>query len=401
MGTPLHIALRYLFAKKKHNVINIISIISAAGIAIGSMALILILSVYNGFDNSIREIYESYKADFTITPSTGKTLKITPSELTAISGIKGVAHVAPIISDNVFVEYNGKEAIATVIGIDSSYLEFNPIATHLIEGTPTLHKGETKYALIGEDLARGLELRVRFLNSLKLYYPKREGEFSVTNPSAAINAKKVFPSAILHNTAGNQITNAIYVDTSVAGELLGQKENEYSSLEIYIRDKANGEEIGRCLNELLPDKIVKDKLQQNSTLYKMMKAEKFAVYLILFFVIAIISINIFSCLSMLVTDKKDDIETFMSMGATKEMITRIFHLHGFLISATGCCLGTAIGLTVAILQKELGFISIPGNYIVSAYPVEIQLADIAITVAGVCIIGFLISYLPAKKIFKK
>ncbi len=400
MGTPFHIALRYLFAKKKHNVINIISIISAAGIAIGSMALILILSVYNGFDNSIREIYEGFKADFTITPETGKKVEASPQTLELISAMEGVAYVCPIISENVYVRYGEKESIATFIGTDTAYFKWNRIADNLIEGTPTLNKGEIKQSLIGEDLARKLEARVRFLTPLEVYYHKTDEEFSIANPLASINSTKLFPSAILRD-AGYEIENAIYADAVTVRELTGKQENEHSYIEIYISSGADGGKIRENIQKILPNSIIKDKQQQNSTLYRMMKAEKFAVYLILFFVTAIISINIFSCLSMMITDKEDDMATLLSMGATKGMIQRIFHLHGFLICATGCFTGTIVGLIAALLQKEYGLISLPGNYIVSAYPVDIQFADVLITIIGVCVTGYLISWFPSGKIFKK
>ena len=400
MGTPLHIALRYLFAKKKHNVINIISIISAAGIAIGSMALILILSVYNGFDNSIREIYESYKADFTIAPPTGKTIEATPQILNAISAIEGIAYVYPVMSENVFVRYGENQSIANIIGIDSTYLQHNRIGENIVDGSPKLSTGQIQHALIGGDLALKLQLRVRFLTPLEIHYPKKEGEFSISNPLASINTVKAFPSAIFRSSETGT-PNTIYISASTARELTGEGENRCSYIEIFLEKGADTETIRKTLQDILPYGIIKDKQQQNSTLYKMMKAEKFAVYLILFFVIAIISINIFSCLSMLIADKQEDIATLLGMGATKETVSKIFHLHGFLISATGCFVGTAIGLIAATLQKMYGFISLPGNYIISEYPVEIQFADVAITIVGVCLMGFIISYIPSKKIFKK
>ena len=399
MGTPLHIALRYLFAKKKHNVINIISIISAAGIAIGSMALILILSVYNGFDNSIREIYESYKADFTITPPTGRTLEATPQVLNSISATEGIAYASPIVSENVFVKYGENQAIANMVGIDSTWLQYNHIGENIVEGSLKLVTGEIQHALIGGDLALKLQLRVRFITPLEIHYPKKEGEFSISNPLASINTVKTFPSAIFRSSETGT-PNTIYVSAETARELTGQEENGCSYIEIFLEEGADMETIRKTLQNIIPNGIIKDKQQQNSTLYKMMKAEKFAVYLILFFVIAIISINIFSCLSMLMTDKQEDIATLLSMGATKETVSKIFQLHGFLISATGCFVGTTIGLIAAALQKIFGFISLPGNYIVSEYPVEIQFADVAITIVGVCLMGFLISYIPSKKFFK-
>lgn len=403
MGTPLHIALRYLFAKKSHNVINIISIISAAGIAIGSLSLILILSVYNGFDNSIKQIYESYKADFVVSPIKGKTFAVTPPNLALISEIGSVATASPVLEENVFVRYGNRESIATIRGIGQGYVNHTHIIGNIVEGKPETSIGEVQYALLGEQLARQLGLRVRFLTPLEIYFPKKEGSISITNPMESLSTATFYPSAILRMD-GEDTDNILYAGIGAVKELTGTKDNEYTSLEIYL-EKGTGpteaDNISSTLKQIFPQCQVKGKDEQNATLYKMMKAEKFAVYLILFFVIAIISINIFSSLSMLITDKREDIQTFLSMGATNALISKIFHLHGFLICFTGCIIGVAAGLVLAVIQQQTGIISIPGNYIVTSYPVSIQAADIIITLGGVSAIGYMVSRLPIEKFLKK
>ena len=408
MGTQLHIALRYLFAKKSHNVINIISIISAAGIAIGSMALILILSVYNGFDNSVRKIYESYKADFVITPTTGKTFTVTPDNLARIENIRGIASISPILEENVFIKYSDKEAIATIRGVEEEYLQHNHIQENILEGETKTAHGEIRYAILSQQLARSLGLRVRFLTPLELYFPKKENAVSITNPLASLNTATFYPSSVIR-ADGETAGNILYAEMEAVKALTGAAENKYTHLEIYLQEhggnslkslKKENRHIMESMQQIFPECSVKDKTAQNATLYKMMKAEKFAVYLILFFVIGIISINIFSSLSMLITDKTEDIATFLSLGATKELVQKVFHLHGFLISFTGCLIGTAAGLILAYIQQQTGIISMPGNYIITAYPVDIQIADVAITVLGVSAIGFAVSRMPVKKFFK-
>ncbi len=399
MRTPLHIALRYLFAKKSHNVINIISAISAAGIAIGSMALVLILSVYNGFDNSIKNIYEGYKADFLITPTIGKTFEVTPDQISSIKRLEGVVQASPVIEEDVFIKYNNREEIATIRGIDTLYLNHNHIKGNIIEGTAGLALGEIEYAIVGKQLARTLGLRVRFISPLELYFPKSDSNISIINPLNSLNTLVLYPKGIV-KTDGEINSNIIYARDNTVKRLIQAGDNEFSYLEIYTLVHKNNKKLREELQQIFPQCSIKDKEQQNATLYRMMKAEKFAVYLILFFVIAIISINIFSSLSMLVTDKREDIETFLSLGATKELIEKIFQLHGFLISLLGCIIGTAMGIALALIQKTTGIISIPGNYLITAYPVDIQLTDIVITFLGVCGVGYIISHLPLKKIFK-
>lgn len=399
MGNALHIALRYLFAKKSHNVINIISIISAAGIAIGSMALVLILSVYNGFDNSIKEIYEGYKADYVIEPVQGKTFAPAPHAMEELGKIPGIESINPVVEEKVFLKYGTRETIATLRGTGEEFLQWSYIRDNIIEGEPAYSKGEIREAVISQSLAYNLGLRVRFTTPLELYFPRKDAQISITNPLESINTATLYPSAIIRTDA-ESTENILYTDAAAVRELAGIPEGECSMLEINLSRNIIPDNLKK-MQSLFPDCTIKDKAQQNATLYKMMKAEKFAVYLILFFVIAIISVNIFSCLSMLITDKREDIETFLSMGATRELAEKIFHLHGFLISLLGCLTGTGVGLAAAYLQKTLGIITVPGNYLISAYPVDIRATDILIIFAGVSAIGYAISWLPVKKFFKK
>lgn len=398
MGNALHIALRYLFAKKSHNVINIISIISAAGIAIGSMALVLILSVYNGFDNSIKEIYEGYKADYIIEPVRGKTFTVTSGQLEELQEVQQIKDINLILEEKVFLKYGARETIATIRGTDEGFLQGSYFLENAIEGEPAYRKGEISQAVISQPLAYTLGLRVRFLAPLELYFPRKDARVSITNPLESINTATLYPSAIIRTDAENA-ENLLYTDAQTVRELAGISPGECSMLEINTNGYLLPDNFKR-MQSLFPECTIKDKAQQNATLYRMMKAEKFAVYLILFFVIAIISVNIFSCLSMLITDKREDIETFLSMGATKELAEKIFHLHGFLISLLGCIIGICVGLAAAYLQKVYGIITVPGNYLISAYPVDIRAADIFIIFAGVSAIGYAISWLPVKKFFK-
>ena len=400
MRTPLHIALRYLFAKKSHNVINIISIISAAGIAIGSMALILILSVYNGFDNSIKQIYESYKADFVITPITGKLLTFTPDNITQITDIEGIVSYEPVLEEHVFLKYGNREAIATIRGVQESYLNRNHIHNNLVEGDAKIRHGEIQHAIIGQQLARNLGLRVRFITPMELYFPNKEANISITNPMESLNSQTLYPSAVV-KTDGEELQELLYAGVDAVRELTGNNTDEYTSIEVYTGaiSAKQAAEIQERLQKVFPQCNVKNKEEQNATLYRMMKAEKFAVYLILFFVIAIISVNIFSSLSMLITDKREDIETFLSLGAPQDLVQKIFHLHGALISVLGCTIGIAVGTVLALVQQYTGIISLPGNYLLSAYPVDIQVMDIIITFVGVSGSGFLISRIPLRKVF--
>lgn len=435
MNLPFYIAKRYLFAKKSHNVINIISLISAVGIGIGSMALIVILSVYNGFDTLIKNFYQEYQPNFIITPATGKSFCLSTLQYNQIKGIDGVASVQPIIEENVFLQYGNNQAVAFIKGVDSSYGRISGIEANIKEGAFSTYIGYTPHAIIGRDLAATLRLRVRFLDAIELYFPDRKATIFPLNPAAALNEQTLYPSGII---ALNQEfdSKGLFVPIEVARELTEYSANEITSLEIYLErnnpkagtpamqhpkaDKIE-KEIRRIINpeynsaqnsdsknetingdnpnlQRESNLTLKNKYQQNETLYKMMRAEKFAVYLILFFIIVIVSVNIFGSLSMLILDKKEDLQTYMSMGATKELIDKIFIIQGWLISIIGSATGIILGLVLCVLQKSTGIISLPGNYIVSSYPVEIQLTDVIITFGGVALIGYIIALLPVKVI---
>lgn len=402
MRLPLFIAFRYLFAKKSHNVINIISIISAIGIGIGSMALIVILSVYNGFDNLIKDLYKSYEADFVVTPARGKTFEADTLFFQKLGGIKGIRAVCPIVEENVFIKYGDNQSIATIKGIDAAYEKVSSISKNIVEGEFQSMEGEIPTAVVGQKLAQDLMLRVRFLTPIELYFPDREREISLINPMESLRKEVLFPGGIIR-LEQNFDKNHIFAPLETVRNLIGYYKEEATSAEIYLDSlsagtagryqtfyKTTGESIAGALGD---GYIVKDRFRQNETIYKMMKAEKFTVYLIMFFVIIIISINIFSSLTILILDKKEDIATFASMGAGTQFINRIFVLQGWLISALGSVIGIITGLILCLVQLHTGVIQIPGSFIVNAYPVSIQIPDIFITLAGVNLIGYLIARL--------
>lgn len=425
MNLPFFIAKRYLFAKKSHNVINIISLISAAGIGIGSMALIVILSVYNGFDTLVKSFYQEYQPHFIITPQQGKSFHLNTAGIDAIRAISGIESLQPIVEEDVFVQYGNNQSIAFIKGVDSSYGRVSGVQGSIKEGEFKTFVGQTPHAIVGRELAASLRLRVRFLDALELYFPSRSSAVSLLNPQGSLNSETLFPSGII---ALNQEfdSRGIFIPASAARELLEYSEDEVTSLEIYLNGagEANSTNIEKQLHQILDNGIsgqptrydssspqttaatdkscakffIKNKYQQNETLYKMMRAEKFTVYMILFFVVIIVSVNIFGSLSMLIIDKKKDLQSYSSMGAHPELIKKIFVMQGWLISLIGAAIGIAAGIALCILQQQTGLISLPGNYIVSSYPVEIHIIDIIITFSGVALIGYIIALLPSKMI---
>ena len=397
------IAKRYLFAKKSHNVINIISAISAIGMAIGTTALIIILSVYNGFDSLVRSMMSSVEPDLMITPSSGKVFVPEGEVYDWIYDQPTVKNMCGVLQEQVFISYDGQQGIAKAKGVDSIYEEETPLRDHMYDGEFSLHRGDIPLASVGTGLAHSMGINPRFLSPIEIYFPSRTRRISMTNPLSSIEAIKVWPSSIF--SISNDIDAELMIlPISQMRELL-EYDDEVSAVEIRLTEEADGEELKRLQKEigerLGPDFKVKDRFQQNESLYKMMKYEKAAIFMILIFVIIIIAFNIFGSLSMLIIEKRGDIETLRSLGAQDSLIRRIFVLEGWMISLTGLAAGLVLGTGFALLQQQFGFIKMPGHFIVQAYPVILSWTDIIITIVGVATIGYLIALLPVASFYRK
>ncbi len=397
------IAKRYLFAKKSHNVINIISAISAIGMAIGTAALIIILSVYNGFDSLIKSMMGNVEPDLMITPATGKVFVPEGETYDWIYDQPTVKNMCSILQEQVFISYDGQQGIAKAKGVDFIYEEESPIRDHIVDGEFKLHRGDIPLAAVGSGLAYEMGINPRFLAGIEIYFPARTRKISMANPLSSIEYVKVWPSGVF------SINSEVDADLMILPieqmrELL-EYENEVSAVEIRLTDDAGPDELKRLQKEISsslgPEFRVRDRFQQNESLYKMMKYEKAAIYMILVFVIIIIAFNIFGSLSMLIIEKRPDIETLRSLGAQDSLIRRIFVLEGWMISLVGLAAGLVIGIGFSLLQQHFGFIKMPGSFLVQAYPIIISWSDILLTAIAVAAIGYLIALLPVASFYRK
>ena len=394
------IAGRYLIAKKSHNVINIISAISAIGMAIGTAALIIILSVYNGFDSLIRSMMSNVEPDLMITPATGKTFIPKGDTYDWIYEEPSVKSMCCVLEEQVFINYDGKQGLAKAKGVDWIYEEETPIREHVREGKFQLHKGEIPMAAVGSGLAYEMGIRPHFLSPIEVYFPSRTRRISMANPAASIESINVWPSCTF--SVNNDIDRDLMIlPIEKMRELLEYTE-EVSAVEIRLTDGISQGETDRLQEEIAsrlgPDFRVKNRFQQNESLYKMMKYEKMAIYMILIFIIIIIAFNILSSLTMLIIEKKDDIMTLRSMGASEKLIRRIFILEGWMISLSGLVAGIMAGVSLSLIQQHFGLIKMPGHFIVQAYPVILSFSDIILTALGVAAIGYLIALIPAARL---
>ena len=399
MHLPLFIARRYLFAKKSHNVINIISAISAVGMAIGTAALIIILSIYNGFDELVKSTLSNVEPDILITPAKGKVFIPNGETFDRIRQNPLIGEYDLILQENVFVDYDGHQGIAKAKGVDSAFEAESPLAEHITNGEFSLHKGQLPQMVVGAGLAYKMGMNPAFLASAELYFPIRDRNFSLANPAASIETVRMRPSGIF--SVNQQIDNdLIILPIEQMRKLLGYEE-EVSGVELRLVEGSTAKDLRSAIKdiqkELGPGFKVLDRFRQNTSLYKMMRYEKAAIFLILIFVIIIIALNIFGSITMLIIEKKDDIETYRSLGATDKMLRRTFTLEGWLISLLGLAAGLVVGIGFSLAQQHFGFIKMPGSFLVNAYPVILQWQDVLATIAGVALIGYIIALLPVRR----
>ena len=395
MKPDFYIARRYLAARKSLGVIHVISTISAVGMAIGTAALILILSIYNGFDRIIGDSLSDLDPDVLVTPVRGKYFIPEGPAFDALRNDARIVQICSVLEEEVFLSYGGRQGLARAKGVDAVYERESRLAGHVVDGAFTLHAGDLPQAAVGAALARDMGIHPRFTERLTLYYPRRGARIPLAGPAAALGIVKVSPSCLISVNATVD-EDLVVLPIGEMRALLGL-ENEVGGIELRLGGRADRRML-RELQELLgPDFLVRDRYRQHPAIYKMMRYEKLSIYLILLFVVIIIATNIFGSLSMLVIAKREDMRTLRAMGAPDALVRRIFVWEGGLVSLVGLVAGLVFGVGLALLQQHFGIIKMPGGFFLQAYPVVLQAADIFWTATGVAAIGFLISLLAAPR----
>lgn len=396
MNLPLHIARRYLFAKKSHNAINIISIISMVGVAIGTMALIVVLSVFNGFDILVKNLFNSFDPDIKIEAASGKVFSTDTLDMDGLKKIEGLETISYVLEENALLRYDDKQHIATIKGVDSNYVNVTGIDTMLIQGDFTLHGKSFANAVVGQGVAYYLGLGINFVTSLQVYVPRRQGRVSL-NPSTAFRRNYAFPTGIF---AIEQEVDSRFVLLPIdfVQDLL-QYTNEVSALEIAVAKDKDIEEIQEQIRSLFGNNVVvKNRYQQKELFYKIMQAEKWAIFFILSFILMVASFNIIGSLTMLIIEKKNDIETLRNMGLTIAGLRRVFLFQGWMIAGIGALAGLFLGFIIAWAQQQFGIIQLQGSgsFVISQYPVDLKAMDFVWVFVTVVVIGLVTSWYPVR-----
>lgn len=401
MNFPYYIAKRYLFAKKSHNVINIISIISLFGVATGVTALVIVLSVFNGFDTLIKKMYSTFDAEIEVRLVEGKTFSTNLPEIDSLRKLKGVAVFVEVMEENAVFRCRDKQHIGMIKGVSKNYSDLTGVDSMIIDGDFQLWRGSQPLAIMGQGVAYYLNANLSQFDPLTIYVPKR-GKINTLSPESNLTSKGIMPSGVF---AIEQEFDSKYVILPIEfARTLLDYTDEVTSIELKGKEGITIEDLQERVKETMGSRYkVLNRYQQNEVLYRTMKSEKLAIGLILSLILVIASFNIIGSLSMLIIDKRSDVETLRSMGADNELIQKIFMAEGMLISMGGTIIGTLLGLIICWLQITFGLVKLQGsgNFIVDAYPVDIQMLDISLVLIIVIVLGYLAARFPVRIITKR
>lgn len=407
MSLSFYIARRYLFSKKSHQVINIISGVAIAGVTLATIAMVCTLSVFNGFKEMVAQQFTLFDPDIKITATAGKGFKIDSTQHTAIAQLKNVEVVTLAVEDKAMVQYEGRQIMINLKGVEDNFAKLTDIESAM-RGSSNflLHDDINNYALPGIGLISNLNCGLYHVKPLEVYAPRRNGRVSMSNPASN------FRTGRLHSSGSTFIVNQpIYDDnyllTSIefARKIFGRNTDEATSIEIKTSKTANPADVKAEIKKILgEDYLIEDRYEQQKDIFKVMNIEKFISYIFLSFILLIACFNIIGSLSMLIIEKRNNMETLRAMGATDKTISEIFLFEGSMISMIGAVGGTIIGILVCLLQQEYGIIGLGGaadGFIVDSYPMKMELQDIAIVFATVFLVGITAVWLPVKILTKR
>ena len=406
MNFPFFIARRYLFSKKSTHAINIISGISVIGVAVATMALVVTLSVFNGFHDLVATFFTSFDPQLKVSPVEGKSVAADDPILTQIRQLPQVEVATECVEDQALAVYNGRQAMVMVKGVDDNFNQLTHINKILIgDGDFCLHAADMDYGILGIRLAELLSTGFSFDYPLQIYAPRREGQFDLTDPSDAFEMEHLYSPGVLFNVKQAKYDKN-YIITSIAfARRIFDQQGMLSSLELRLKPGSNFEAVKSEIKKYCGDRfVVRDRFEQQDDTFKIMKIEKLIAYIFLTFILMVACFNIIGSLSMLIIDKKEDVVTLRNLGASDKQIVRVFLFEGRLISAIGAVLGIVIGLLLCWAQQRFGLVGLgssSGSFVINAYPVSVHPEDIILIFITVLVVGFLSVWYPVRYFAKR
>jgi len=405
LGLAWKIARRYFAAKRSHHLINIISKISVAGVCVGTMGLIIVLSVFNGFGNLVLSMYDSFDPDIVITPAKGKFFIPEDAQIEKIKALSFVSVTTYTLEENVLLRYNERQFIATMKGVSESYFKSSDLQSKIIDGSPILRHADLNFMIPGAGIAYSLGLKLNDpVSRINVYLPKKgiDPSSALLNPDDAFSQRTIAASAVFSVQQDFDNKFAI-VPIDFIREMMGE-EKKISSVEIKLKKGVDQQEAAQQIQQVTGANFkVKDRYQQHDFLYKILKSEKAGVYLILCFILLIATFNVFGSLTMLIIDKKKDILSLINMGASVSFIKKVFFIEGLLISVFGAGIGMLIGGGVCYLQQRFEIIKLGDaeNFVTNSYPVAMQLNDFLLVTTIVLTIGGIAAFITSRLIVKR
>jgi ABC-type lipoprotein release transport system permease subunit len=403
VNVSLFIARRYLFAKKSHNIINIISIVSLAGVAISTAVLFIVLSIFNGLRNFVEQSFNAFSADIEITPVYGKIISENTIDLQRIISLDGVEYISEVLSDVAVFVHEDRQYIAKIKGVYPDYVRMNRLDTIIYRGEFLLENSGFPFAVLGIAVASHLNCPPSEIisNTLKIYYPDRTKKQKAVVSLDALRSQAITPAGIFYSHTEYD-KEVVFVPLSFARRLLGY-ESGYTSLEIRCNSSAKVEAVQAEIMKITGEKFyVKNSYQQEEMLFKVMQSEKWITYAILSFILLIASFNMVGMIAILILEKKLSAGILYSMGANIGLVRRIFIYEGMLISIFGVVIGLFIGAVFCVLQIQFGFITFgEGDYLLSTYPVAMQWKDMLLVPLIVLVITLPSAFLLTRKIYPK
>lgn len=399
MNLPFYIAKRYLFSKKSHNAINVISAVSVCGVALATLALVCTLSVFNGFHDLISSFFTHFDPDLKVEVIKGKVFTPSPATIEAIRATEGVEVVSLTLEDNAMAKYKENQTMVTIKGVDDNFQALTHIE-EILHGNPEfkLYDEVVDYGIMGHSLMYILGTGIQPYSPIEIYAPRKGGKVNLANPMANFHRAPLYsPGTVFDVNDSRYATSYIIASIDYARKLFGYT-SEISAIEVRLADGADVSRAKQSLQAIMGDAFtVKDRYEQQEATFKVIEIEKFVTYLFLCFILMVACFNIISSVSMLILDKRDNAATLRSLGATDGMVSRIFIYEGNLIALFGALVGLVLGIILCLLQQQFGFIGLgDGQFVVNAYPVRVQFTDVILVLVSVLLVSALSVWLPIR-----
>ena len=408
MNFPFYIARRYLFSKKSHHAINVISGVSVCGVALATLALVCTLSVFNGFQDLVSMMFTAFDPEIKITAANGKVFDSQHEQIQLLRELPEIEVFSESLEDNAMVQYKGRQAMVVIKGIEENFNQLTAIDSILYgRGEWILQDEVVDYAVPGIELVSVLGTGIRFLDPLEVYAPKRGAKINVANPSTSFESSYLHSSGLVF-AVNQQKYDASYVLTSLSfARELFQYETEVSSIELKLAAEADVKKVKNKIQRMLgTDFLVQDRYEQQADTYRIMEVEKLISYVFLSFILLIACFNVIGSLSMLIIDKRNDVVTLRNLGANNRLISFVFLFEGYMITFFGALIGIGLGLILCFIQQEFGVIPLgsgasAGAFVVDAYPVSVYASDVVLVLITVLVTGFLSVFFPVRYLSRR